>query len=136
MSAHTTATPAGRRLARLAEFHTAANSVLNLATIAVQREIHNAFAAGQITALELHLLQAEWNGVQDHLESFLETISSIRNAAIDEAFTDKIAEEMASWTEPNHPDNHDRDAGRHCLTCQHDLDLDADFRCTRCGSPS
>ena len=36
----------------------------------------------------------------------------------------------------NHPDNHDRDAGRHCLTCQHDLELDADFRCTRCGSPS
>ena len=36
----------------------------------------------------------------------------------------------------NHPDNHDRDAGRHCLACNHDLDLDADFRCTRCGSPS
>jgi len=36
----------------------------------------------------------------------------------------------------DHPDNHDRDAGRHCLTCHHDLELDADFRCTRCGSPS
>lgn len=135
MSAHTTATPAGRRIARLSDLHTAANSVLNLATIAVQREMHNMLADRRITALELHTLQSEWNGVQDHLEAFLETISSIRNAAIDEAFNDKIARDCG-LIDPNHPDNHDRDAGRHCLTCNHDLELDADFRCTRCGSPS
>jgi|LakMenEpi03Aug12_release.lakeMendotaPanAssembly.Ray.scaffolds.fasta_scaffold557296_2 hypothetical protein len=36
----------------------------------------------------------------------------------------------------NHPDNNDRDAGRVCASCQHDLEQDADFRCVRCGTPS
>ncbi len=36
----------------------------------------------------------------------------------------------------NHPDNHDRDAGRVCPSCDHDLELNADFQCVRCGSPS
>lgn len=34
----------------------------------------------------------------------------------------------------NHPDNHDRDAGRICPSCDHDLELNADFQCVRCGS--
>ena len=112
MSTLTTATAAGRRHVALADIRTAATALLNLGTISVQREIHNALAAGHITPAELHLLQAEWNGVQDHLESFIETISD------------------------NHPDNNDRDAGRVCATCDHDLELNADFQCVRCGSPS
>lgn len=112
MPTPTTATPAGRRSVALADIRTAATALLNLGTISVQREIHNALAAGHITPAELHLFQSEWNGVQDHLESLIETLSD------------------------NHPDNNDRDAGRVCATCQHDLETDADFRCLRCGTPS
>jgi len=132
----TTATAAGRRIIRIKEIQTTANALLNLGTISVQREIHNALAAGNITADELHLLQSEWNGVQDHLECFLEAIASTLNSAINDAFTDKVSREMDSQLDANHPDNNDRDAGRHCLSCSHELELDADFRCTRCGSPS
>jgi uncharacterized paraquat-inducible protein A len=41
---------------------------------------------------------------------------------------------LEAYTPDNHPDNNDRDAGRICPTCQHDLELNADFQCTRCGS--
>ena len=39
----------------------------------------------------------------------------------------------------NHPDNHDRTVacvcpGRLCTSCDHDLELNADFQCVRCGS--
>ena len=34
----------------------------------------------------------------------------------------------------NHPDNNDRDAGRVCPSCDHDLELNADFQCVRCGA--
>lgn len=63
---------------------------------------------------------------------------------IDEAIA-TIAPHMPGFTPPsaemdgdrdNHPDNHDRDAGRVCASCQHDLEQDADFRCVRCGTPS
>lgn len=36
--------------------------------------------------------------------------------------------------DPDHPDNNDRDAGRICDQCNHDLELNADFRCVRCGA--
>jgi hypothetical protein len=54
---------------------------------------------------------------------------------IDDAIA-TIAPHMPGFTPPSAEMDGDRDAGRHCLTCHHDLELDADFRCTRCGSPS
>lgn len=41
---------------------------------------------------------------------------------------------LEAHTPDNHPDNNDRDAGRVCATCQHDLEVNADFQCVRCGS--
>lgn len=137
MPTPTTATHTGRRRLNLGEIHTAATALLNLGTISVQREIHNALAAGNITPAELHLLQSEWNGVQDHLESFLDTLSSLRNAIEHQARMDSLAfAHDGVRNRDNHPDNHDRDAGLVCASCQHDLEQDADFRCVRCGTPS
>lgn len=126
MSTPNTATPTGRRLVRLAELQAAADSILTLGTISVQRQIHDLYAERRIDANELHVLQSEWNGVQDHLESFLSTLSSIRSAAAAQARKADL-----SFA-------HDgvRDPIPHCPTCSHDLELDADFRCVRCGSPS
>lgn len=137
MPTPTTATHTGRRIVRLAELYSAANSILTLGTISVQREIHNIHAEGKIDANTLHVLQSEWNGVQDHLESFLGTLSSIRNEIEHQYRMDDLAFAHDGVRKPdNHPDNHDRDAGLVCASCQHDLETDADFRCVRCGTPT
>jgi hypothetical protein len=125
---------AARRIVRLAELYSAANSILTLGTISVQREIHNIHAECKISANTLHVLQSEWNGVQDHLESFLETLSSIRSAIELQYRKDSLAFAHDGVRRDNHPDNNDRDAGRVCPTCDHDLELNADFQCVRCGS--
>lgn len=63
---------------------------------------------------------------------------------IDDAIA-TIAPHMPSFTPPsaeidgNHPDNHDRTVacvcpGRLCTACDHDLELNADFQCVRCGA--
>ena len=128
-------TRTGRRIIRLYELKGATESILTLSTISVQRVIHNSLAEGLINTNELHVLQSEWNGVQDHLESFIETISSILSAAKD---VDRKERAFFANTgvrvDGNHPDNHDRDAGRVCPACDHDLELNADFQCARCGA--
>ena len=128
-------TRTGRRIIRLYELKGATESILTLSTISVQRVIHNSLAEGLINTNELHVLQSEWNGVQDHLESFIETISSILSAAKD---VDRKERAFFANTgvrvDGNHPDNHDRDAGRVCPSCDHDLELNADFQCARCGA--
>ena len=54
---------------------------------------------------------------------------------IDEAIA-TIAPHMPGYTPPCAEMDGDRDAGRVCASCQHDLEQDADFRCVRCGTPS
>lgn len=54
---------------------------------------------------------------------------------IDEAIA-TIAPHMPGYTPPSAEMDGDRDAGRVCASCQHDLEQDADFRCVRCGTPS
>ena len=54
---------------------------------------------------------------------------------IDEAIA-TIAPHMPGFTPPCAEMDGDRDAGRVCASCQHDLEQDADFRCVRCGTPT
>lgn len=79
-------------------------------------------AQGNISLKELMSVQYEISAACDHLE-----MASKLAAPIDAELEKK---------EDNHPDNNDRDAGRICDQCQHDLETDADFRCTRCGAQS
>lgn len=48
--------------------------------------------------------------------------------------TEGIIDHAEALDPDDHPDNNDRDAGRVCPSCDHDLELNADFQCVRCGS--
>lgn len=84
----------------------------------VNDRMHVMHAQGHLTLPELMAVQSEINAACNHLE-----LASLLAAAIDNQIET-----------PNHPDQNDRDAGRICEQCNHDLELDADFRCTRCGA--
>jgi hypothetical protein len=107
-----------RRREAINDLINAACALFDLGNISCQRKIDDMFTAEQIGIGDFNQLQIDWNGVRDHLEALIDSATSIRDHA------------------DNHPDNHDRDAGRHCASCQHDLEQDADFRCVRCGTPS
>jgi hypothetical protein len=85
---------------------------------AANDRMHVMHAQGHITLPELMSVQAHISTACDHLDLASDLAEAIDNQI--EA--------------PNHPDQNDRDAGRICEQCNHDLELDADFRCTRCGA--
>jgi hypothetical protein len=115
-----------KTLVALAQIKLLAEGTRNLGTAAVQRRLHEEFAGRRINADQLRRLQSEWNGVQDHLDLFISELAAIHGEMVDEAWAEKISRDMDG----------DRDAGRVCASCQHDLEQDADFRCVRCGTPS
>jgi hypothetical protein len=116
------------RLEALRTLKIAAESVRALSTLAVQRPIHNLRAAHIITINEMLVLQAEWNGVSDHLDQFISTVEAIHVASIDDAHDDKISRDM----DPD-PDG-DRDYAGPCPACGNSLQLDAECRCGGCGN--
>ncbi len=115
-----------KTLVALAQIKLLAEGTRNLGTAAVQRRLHEEFAGRRINADQLRRLQSEWNGVQDHLDLFISELAAIHGEMVDEAWAEKISRDMDG----------DRDAGRVCASCQHDLEQDADFRCVRCGTPT
>tara|TARA_R110000868_G_scaffold229404_1_gene482460 strand:+ start:220 stop:480 length:261 start_codon:yes stop_codon:yes gene_type:complete len=54
-----------------------ANSVRNVATAAIQHRIHHEFASGNLKVEEMSALQAEFNGVTDHLDLFIGKIDDM-----------------------------------------------------------
>ena len=135
------------RIATLTRLRTLAESVRNLAVVAVQHHIHNEFAAGHLTVTDLADLQQEWNGIEDHLDAFIDLATSKLTESIDSAHADRISLDMtntptvtltsADITFDDQPDpDGDRDypGPTGCPTCHHDLELNADLRCSRCGS--
>ena len=108
----------------------------DLAVLRSARDIV-AVATGSVRLASMRKLNPDVSATTDigiaveHLEHAMDLI--------DDAIA-TIAPHMPSFTPPsaeidgNHPDNHDRDAGRVCPSCDHDLELNADFQCVRCGS--
>ena len=109
------------RIAAFSELKLLAEGVRNLGTAAVQRRIHDECAAQNITALDLHRLQSDWNGVQDYLELFINQLELLTHEANDDAWSDKISRD----TDPNL---------NHCEACGNELSLNADCRCSSCGN--
>lgn len=87
-------TSTNHRIEALRTLKIAAESVRALSTLAVQRPIHNLMAARLITVREMLDLQAEWNGVSDHLDAFINTLEGIYMTAIDDAHDEKISRDM------------------------------------------
>ena len=54
-----------------------ANSVRNVATAAIQHRIHHEFASGNLKVEEMSALQAEFNGVTDHLDLFINKVDDM-----------------------------------------------------------
>ena len=80
--------------------------------------MHVMHAQGLITIADGMMdIQSHISAAMDHLE-----------------LASKIAERIDKQIEDNHPDNNDRDAGRVCDQCNHDLEVNADFCCVRCGA--
>lgn len=118
---------------------------------AAHDRMHVMHAQGNLNLKELLAVQYEISAACDHLELASNLADLIDHAndisfeieedkkpsdPIDEAWDKKVSDEMDSWTKDSHPDNNDRDAGRICDQCNHDLELNADLRCTRCGAQS
>lgn len=82
------------RLEALRTLKIAAESVRALSTLAVQRPIHNLRASHLITIREMIDLQAEWNGVSDHLDLFITTLEGIHMTSINDAWADKVSRDM------------------------------------------
>jgi hypothetical protein len=114
------ASPASR-ISAFSELKLLAEGLRNLGTAAVQRRLHDECAAQNITALDLHHLQSEWNGVQDHLDRFMEQLELLRNETLDEAWSDKISSDSDS-------------NATHCGACFLRLELNADGLCSACGN--
>jgi hypothetical protein len=116
------------RLEAIRTLKIAAESVRALGTLAVQRPIHNLRAAHIITIPEMLNLQAEWNGVSDHLDLFIGAVIRMHDEAIDDAWDDKVSRDM----DPD-PDG-DRDYAGPCPACGNSLPLNAECRCSGCGN--
>lgn len=54
-----------------------ANSIRNIATASIQHRIHHEFASGNLTVKEMSDLQAEFNGITDHLDLFIGKIDDM-----------------------------------------------------------
>jgi hypothetical protein len=52
-------------------------AVRTLATASIQHRIHHEFASGNLTVKEMSDLQAEYNGVSDHLDAFMSRIDGM-----------------------------------------------------------
>ena len=82
------------RIEALRTLKIAAESIRALGTLAVQRPIHNLRACHLITIREMIDLQADWNGIGDHLDQLISNIEGLHLAAIDDAHDDKISRDM------------------------------------------
>ena len=60
-----------------------------LATASIQHRIHHEFASGNLTLKEMTDLQAEYNGVSDHLDLFMSRIDGMLYPANDWAGVNK-----------------------------------------------
>jgi len=130
-----------RRISALRNLSLSAESVRNLAVMAIQREIHNIFADRLMTVSELNDLQSEWNGIEDHLDSFINTLVGIRDIARDDAFTDSLNLAATGCRHDFDPEPHGarnpidpRDLAPECPACGNSLPLDAECRCSGCGN--
>ena len=54
-----------------------ANHLRSLGTAAIQHRIHHELVSGNITVAEMSALQAEFNGVNDHLDLFINKIDDM-----------------------------------------------------------
>lgn len=79
--------------------------------------MHVMHAQGNLGLKDLLAVQYEISAACDHLE-----------------LASNIAERIDNEIDPDHPDQNDRDAGRVCDQCNHDLEVNADFCCVRCGA--
>lgn len=123
------------RIATLTLIKTLAESVRNLAVVAVQHRIHNEFAAGHLTVTDLADLQQEWNGIEDHLDAFIDLTAYKLDGAIDSAHADRVSLDMTNTPTVTLTSNDITfDEPQACSSCSHDLELNADLRCSRCGS--
>lgn len=52
-------------------------AVRTLATASIQHRIHHEFASGNLTLKEMTDLQAEYNGISDHLDLFTSRIEGM-----------------------------------------------------------
>jgi hypothetical protein len=111
--------PASNRLASLSRIQDITDSLRMLALTGLQHFIHAEFARGHLTPADLHMLQQEMSGVTDHLA----TLSDICESEI------TPEPHGTRDTFVPHPTDHPV-----CDSCNHDLELNADFRCVRCGA--
>lgn len=122
------------RLEALRTLKIAAESVRALSTLAVQRPIHNLRASHIITIREMLDLQAEWNGVSDHLDQFISTVERLHMAAIDDAWADKVSRDMDPDPDGDRDYAGPTDNNDPCPACGNSLHLNAECRCSGCGN--
>lgn len=91
---------------------------LRIVVSTVNDRMHVMHAQGLITIADGMMdIQSHISAACDHLE-----------------LASNIAERIDNEIDPDHPDQNDRDAGRVCDQCNHDLEVNADFCCVRCGA--
>ncbi len=108
-------------------------------------ELTSALSALDLNAFELECTRS---AISRDIEAIRTAATMLRNRLIEHHralglsivdisnHTNGIIDHAEALDPADHPDNNDRDAGRVCPSCDHDLELNADFQCVRCGSPS